>query len=493
MAMSGNSEPTYKFTSEIKVEEKKMDTIMKQSNIWILITGTLLLLVISAACQRSVDGLDEPGFTTNPDVFINDFSPGLNYLPFEGSRAEAFSVDNETTFGRSTLSMRFDVPNVGDPEGAFAGAIFRDENGGRDLRSYNALTFYAKGTKAGTVNEIGFGQDFFGGEYLVTLEGMRLTTNWRKYIIPIPDASNLRAEQGLLWYAEGPEDGDGYTFWLDEVRFENISDLAQPRPAILNGNDETITGFPGTTTTVDGLIFTANQPNGQDVTVLAAPAYYTFSSSNTSVATVNEMGEVSIVGNGTTEITAQMGDLDAAGSLTIQTVGDLDPPPTPTEDPADVISIFSNTFEDVPVDFYNGFYEPFQTTTSNDFELDGNQILGYENFNFVGIEFNQNVPTIDGSEMTHLRMDVYFPEEIPSGSALRVRLVNNLGGDESVASITLRPSTTPALESGQWISIDMDITGMADRSNLGQIILDSDEGPALQGASFFVGNIYLRR
>jgi hypothetical protein len=71
--------------------------------------------------------------------------------------------------------MRFDVPNVGDPLGAYAGAIFRTETA-RDLSGYDALTFWAKGTQAGLINEIGFGQDFLENKYLVTTN-LQLTSN----------------------------------------------------------------------------------------------------------------------------------------------------------------------------------------------------------------------------------------------------------------------------------------------------------------------------
>ncbi|MDZ7806634.1 MAG: hypothetical protein U5K71_05925 [Gracilimonas sp.] len=186
------------------------------------ILASLLLMFIATGCERSVDGLDEPEFPSNPEVFIDSFSSGLEYYPYEGSKLNAFSVETDDTYDNSGAAMRFDVPNVGDPEGAYAGAIFRDDNGGRNLTSYNALTFYAKGTRAGTINEIGFGQDFFGNEYAVAYNGLKLTTNWKKYIIPIPDASVLTSEQGMFWYAEGPEDGDGYSFWVDELKYENL-------------------------------------------------------------------------------------------------------------------------------------------------------------------------------------------------------------------------------------------------------------------------------
>ncbi len=457
--------------------------------IWI----AMLLFLAATACERSVDGLSQPDFPANPDVFINSFSAGMEYYPYEGSRAEAFSVDTETTFGNRGASMRFDVPNVGDPQGAFAGAIFRDDNGGRNMSSYNALTFYAKANQASTLANIGFGQDFFGDEFEVSLSELRLTTNWRKYTIPIPDPSLLTQHKGLLWYAAGPENGDGFSFWMDEVKYERLDDIAQSRPAILNGANISQTSLVGSSLQIVGLQYTANLPDGQDVTIGTAPAYFEFSSSNTNVATVSADGSVSVVGEGTAVITATLAGQDAAGSLTIDSSGEFILPPEPTIDPANVISIFSDAegYEDIPVDFYNGFYAPFQTTTSNDFEREGQRFLGYENFNFVGIEFNQNVPTVDGSEMTHLTFDLFFPDEVPAGSAIRARIINDVGGAEQSASATI--TSDDGLVSGEWIQLVVDIRDMEDRSQLGQIILDSDEGPALAGATFYATNIYFFR
>lgn len=455
------------------------------------LTAALLLLGVSA-CERSVDGLSEPELTSNPEVFIDSFTPGLEYYPYEGSVQNAFTVDTNTFFGNRGASMRFDIPNVGDPLGAFAGAIFRDDFGGRNLTSYNALTFYAKATKAASINDIGFGQDFLGNQFEVSRRDLRLTTNWRKYTIPIPDPSVLSASQGLFWYAEGPENGDGYTFWIDNLKYENLEDMAQPRPAIFNGEDLTQIGFIGSGTQVTGLTYTANLPDGQDVTVAAAPAYYRFASSNTSVATVDGNGRITVVGEGDATISATLAGVPAAGSLKIESQGEFIFAPTPTQAPDNVISIFSDVYENIPVDFYNGFYEPFQTTTSNDFQVNGDNILGYENFNFVGIEFRQNVPTIDATDMTHMSLHIFLPNAVPPGSAFRARIVNNVGGNESSASATVfANSGVPRLVSGEWVHVLVPLTGMADRSNLGQIVFDSDEGPALRGATIWVDNIFL--
>ena len=36
----------------------------------------------------------------------------------------------------------------------------------------------------------------------------------------------------MFYYSEGPEDGNGYTFWIDEVKFENLGTVAHPKSAI---------------------------------------------------------------------------------------------------------------------------------------------------------------------------------------------------------------------------------------------------------------------
>jgi len=457
-----------------------------------ILAASILLLISVTACERAVDGLSEPELTSNPDVFIDSFTPGLEYYPYEGSVMDAFSVDADVFFGNRGTSMRFDVPNVGDPMGAFAGAIFRDEFGGRNLTSYNALTFYAKGTRGGTINDIGFGQDFFGNEFEVSRRNMRITTNWRKYVIPIPNPSVLTESRGLFWYAEGPEDGEGYTFWVDNLKYEFIENMAQPRPAIFNGEEVTQRSFIGSGTQVTGLSYTINQADGQDVTVVPAPAYFTFNSSNPSVATVDANGRVTVLAAGDAEITASLGGSLANGSLKIESQGEFVAAPTPTRNPDNVISIFSDAYDNVPVDFYNGFYEPFQTTTSNDFVVNGNNILAYENFNFVGIEFRTNVPTIDASNMTHLTMDVFLPNPVPPGSAFRVRVVNNVGSGQAPVEATIFDNAgVNRLRSGEWITIVVDLRVMANRSNLGQIVMDSDLGIALRGSTIWVDNIYL--
>jgi len=456
-----------------------------------------LIFTFTVSCERDLS--DEVEFATFPktaEVFIDGFSGGLEYLPFSGSKLDAFAVDDVTKYD-GTAAMRFDVPNFGDPEGAYAGAIFPDYNG-RDLSDYDALTFWAKASQAATINEIGFGGDFIDNKYLVTKQNLRISTTWTKYIIPIPDPYKLTLEKGMFWYAAGPVNGDGYSFWIDELQFEKLGNIGQPRPAILNGEDIVQTSFVGSSIDLSaGLTQTFNLASGINQTVAAAPSYFTFSSTDVDIARVNELGIVSIVGNGTAEITALLNGVKAEGSLTVEVLGQFSPAPTPTLDPSQVISIFSDAYTNVPVDFYNGYYAPFQTTTSNDFEVNGDNVLNYENYNFVGIEFNQNVPTINAIEMTKMHLDIFIPDSFNPESTIRVNLVDFgadasfSGGDDSSVSTIISSDTSPALVTGEWISVELDITGLANRSNLGQIVFDASGDTSPRPSSFYVDNIYL--
>ena len=226
-----------------------------------------LVLITFTGCERDIsDDAIAATFATTAEIFTDNFvGMGTNfYFPFADSKLDAFSVDNEVGF-ESRASFRVDVPNANDPTGNYAGAILRVDGAGRDLSGYDALTFYAKASQGVSIDEVGFGQDFTANQYQVTASNISVGTNWTKYVIPIPDASKLLEERGVFWYAMGTQatGGSGYVVWFDEIKFEKLGTVAQPRPAILNGNTETTETFNGANITVGGLTQTFNLANGQ--------------------------------------------------------------------------------------------------------------------------------------------------------------------------------------------------------------------------------------
>jgi hypothetical protein len=465
---------------------------MKKSNyIYTKIIFLLgLVLTVTVGCERELS--DEVAFATFPktaEVFIDGFSGGLNYFPFSGSKANAFTVDNEVKY-KGTASMRFDVPRVGDPGGSYAGAIFPDATG-RNLTGYDALTFWVKATQTATLNEVGFGNSFGENKYLVTLTNVPLSTNWTKVVIPIPDASKLTLEKGMFWYAEGPENGNGYTFWIDELKYEKLGTVAQPKPAMFNGVDKQEPSFLGSTVTIDGLTQTFNLASGINKTVIAAPSYFKFSSSNNEVARVSALGVISVVGFGVAKITATLGGVKATGSVTIDASGSFGPAPTPTRAAADVISLFSNAYTNVPVDFFNGFYGG-STTKTSDIKLGADDFKYYTDLNYVGIEFKN--PAVNATQMNFLHLDVWSRNATTTDFIVKIRdrgangvIDTNVftgGPTEDDKEISF---TVPAalITPGQWVSINIPLTGdiATQKGNLAQIVF-------VGNMNFLLDNLY---
>jgi len=288
----------------------------------------------------------------------------------------------------------------------------------------------------------------------------------------------------MFFYSEGPENDRGYTFWIDELKFEKLGTVAHPQYAILNGEDQVETSFVGVSKVIGGLSSTFNLPSGVNQTVNVTSSYFEFASSNESVATVNESGSVSVVGGpGTAIITATVGGVPAKGSLTLQSVGSFQPAPVPTRDPAKVISLFSNVYTNVPVDYYNGYWAPFQTTLSADFAVNGDNILHYTDFNFVGIQFTS--PTVDATAMTHLHVDVYLPNTLTANAVFKIEMVDNGTGGTGAFTTNI-----PVAQSRQWVSLDIPLSsfaGLSNRAKLAQVIFvdDNDKIP-----SFYADNVY---
>ncbi len=486
MDLNGKLEHTY-----ISILENKKTSTMKNIKIndlkKIFLLG--LILMTSVNCQRNLsDDATLSTYSKNGQVFIDGFSSGLGYGAFGGSKYTAFSVDTQVKYA-GTASMRFDVPSVGDPGGAYAGGVFIDGSG-RNLTDYDALTFWVKGSQAATLNEVGFGADFGLNKYKVSYENVPIDTNWKKIIIPIPDASKLIQEKGMFWYSEGPENGLGYTFWIDNVMYEKLGTIAHPQPAMMNGVDTSLQTFIGSNITLSGLTETFNMPSGINQTVLVAPGYYSFTSSNTSVATVNELGVVSVIGSGSCTIKATLGGQAVLGSLIINSLGAFTPAPTPTQNAANVISIFSNAYTNVPVEYYNGYWGGSTTQGQADLHINGDDIIKYSQLNYVGIQFSQ--PTVDASQMTNFHIDLKVQNFTGAGNSVKIKLVDfgadsvYGGGNDSSYELTV---TNPALPAGSWVSLDLPLSSfptLTSRSHLAQIVLSSGSGIT----DILVDNIY---
>ncbi len=489
METSGKLEPTYTSILENKKDRKMKNIKFISSKITFLLG---LIFVTAVSCEREAsDAVEFATHAATGEVFIDGFVGGLDYFPFGGSFEEAFSVEQNETY-KGDASMRFDIPAFGV---GYGGATFPSTSP-RDLTSYDALTFWAKASQGADINEIGFGIDGDDSKFQVSLSNLEISTKWTKYVIAIPDPTKLIEEIGMFYYAEGAENADdegGYVFWIDELQFEKLGTIAQPQPAILNGEDVVEQVFSGSTINlVDrGLTQTYNLSSGVNQTVTAAPSYFTFISSDIEVARVSELGVVSIIGDGTATITAMLGSEKAQGSLTIETIGGFDFAPTPTLASSQVISIFSDAYTNVPVDFYNGYWEPFQTTQSADLFLNGDNILYYTSFNFVGNQFAN--PTVDVTEKSTLHLNMYIPAEIPSDLDFLITIKDfgadavDGGDDDTTQQVFFYASDFTAYT---WATLEIPVT-LANKNNIGLIIYENINNPTTSSIeSFYLDNIY---
>jgi hypothetical protein len=450
------------------------------------------VIFFSNGCERDNGDLGPAKYPTTAEVFLDDFSAGMEYAAFGGSKVDAFDISVGEAY-KSLRSIRIAVPNFDDVEGAYAGGSFYASSG-RDLSGYDALTFYAKASQPATLDLVGYGNDVTNeSNYIATSSGLAVNTNWRKYYIPIPNPSRLVGEGGLFFYSEGPENEKGFTIWFDEVQFERLGTIAHAKPAILENQDQTFTVEIGEALTIGGTYAIYNLPNAVDQRVDAAAGYFDYitASGSSDILSVNEFGQVLAVGVGTDTVTALLDGLVADGSMIVTVIEAAAAPtaaaPVPTEPAAEVISMFSNAYSDVAIDTWNTGWE-FSTAQLNEVQIAGDDVKKYTRLNFVGIEFASQ--TIDATDKTHFHLDIWTPDPTAAPAAFKILLVDFGadgsfdGGDDSSHEITI---TAPTLQSEQWVGIDIpmsDFSGLSSRAHLAQLVLSGDPN------TVYVDNVY---
>lgn len=486
-----------------------------QKNNYLKLTFLSLFLLTNVSCERDLS--DDAVLSTFPktaEIFTDDFV-GMGsdfYKPYGDSKFTAFSVDLEQGY-ESNSSIRIDVPNATDPEGAYAGGIFVIDGAGRNLSDFDALTFYVKASQGVTVGEFGFGEDFVENKFITTITNVGVGTNWTKITIPILDASRLLQERGMFRYAAGTNstNGFGFTLWIDEIKFEKLGTNNLLYPFILNGDDSSIDGFAGSNQIITGLGAVYSLANGQNVTINAAPSYFNFNVSNTSVASpleLNNLGQIftSVIGtSGSAVVTAMVGDALAQGSLTINAVGAFPHAPVPTRPASSVVSLFSDAYNNLPVRHYNGFFSGSNTqggagNDPNNVDIQApfingsiDNIINYTQLDFVSIGMYETVPRVNITGMTHMHVDINVKQAVAGSNFIRIELHSSLanGPTTSSGSFVLNAASLTNVDANGWASIDIPISsfpGFNDATNLGQVFFVSGNPGGI--FNIWVDNVY---
>jgi hypothetical protein len=149
--------------------------------------------------------------------------------------------------------------------------------------------------------------------------------------------------------------------------------------------------------------------------------------------------------------------------------------PTPTKDAANVVSVYSDAYDDIAFDNFDAGWCGGAAVTP--VTIDGNNTLKKNaGIDCQGIDFSSN--KLDLSEYTHIHFDFYTDDTDLTGDVFNVKLVDFGGGSAEASNlqININTGTTPGIVAGIWVSIDVDITslggvvaGSLTRSDIAQI------------------------
>lgn len=169
-------------------------------------------------------------------VYKDDKSVYNAYVPsgFMGDfGALSVSSDTASKFA-GTSAMRWRYSGLAPQNQLWSGVYFQapayfwgDRIGGYDLTGASALTFYAKGTLGR--EKLKFFLGGITGPYHDSLmptkktADITLTSAWKKYTIPLTGLNLSRMGGGFGFSLEQAKNPSGTTFYLDEIRFENLN------------------------------------------------------------------------------------------------------------------------------------------------------------------------------------------------------------------------------------------------------------------------------
>ncbi|MFE8596833.1 beta strand repeat-containing protein [Archangium violaceum] len=452
----------------------------------------------------------------NQIVFYDGNGADVSFADFGGA-ANNVTVDATETFNDRKV-INFQVTGTGSYSG---GAWVTSAP--RDLSAYNALTFWAKASKAETLNVTGIGNDAgatsgtgFGSER----GALAITTEWKKYTIPIPNPAKYKNVGGLFHVADGP---DNYTLYLADIIYENLGSgtLGAGTASIGNGNANTGSVATGGTFNIaadqNQVTFTVAGDPGSPVTVKpVANTFFDFTSSNASIASVSSSGVITgVAAGGPVTISATLGGVAATGSFAITVTGVLSElttlPPAPTHTAGDsVYSLYSSvtggytgTASDQSAkintwrtDWSTGSGgEPFTITTGTGSAAPRKYVFT-NSATFIGIEFTgANQIDAAGRGLTKLHLDLWTPD---NATNFQVKLVDfgadgAFGGrDDTEGTATITAESTPPLATGAWLSYELtlasDFTGLANMKHLAQMVL-----VAPNGGTMYIDNLYFHQ
>jgi hypothetical protein len=298
---------------------------------------------------------------------------------------------------------------------------------------------------------------------------------WNSFDIDLSNYNNIALHNvGQIKLVSTPFGGTpGPTVYLDNIYFYK------------SATTPTITNFTIPSKNMGNTPFSITAPTSNST------GAFTYTSSNPAVATI--LGStITIVGIGNTTIKATqaaVGGFTAGTKSTMFTVnsGLASAPttaaPTPTKLPANVISLFSNAYTNIPVGTWSAVWDQADVA---DVQIVGNDTKKYTNLVYAGIEFTNNPVNATNANFFHI--DVWTP----NGTSFKVKLVDfgangtYAGGDDVEYEYTCIP---PAFST--WVPYDIPMTAfttLTTKAHIAQLIISSSASTVYVDNIFFWAN-----
>ncbi len=164
-------------------------------------------------------------------------------------------------------------------------------------------------------------------------------------------------------------------------------------------------------------------------------------------------------------------------------------PTPPNRAAADVISFFSDAYTDITVDTFDTSWCPNVTT---EVMIAGNATKLMTGAVCEGVDWQSSRP-IDASGFTHFHMDIFTDEVDMVGKVFNSKFSQWGGGAGEVSALTLdlNTGTSPAIASGTWVSIDVEIAtafgGTLTRDDIVQFVMTTNL------SNVWYDNLYLHK
>ncbi len=287
---------------------------------------------------------------------------------------------------------------------------------------------------------------------------------WVSYDIPLSAFTGVNLEDVIQIKFDG---GDGSpTLFLDNLYFYTGE--------VEEGTDATLSDLMVDGTTVEGF-----SPSVPDYTVVLpegttdVPVVTVTTNDPEASAAITPATELP----GTTSILVTSANTEVEKTYTVEFIAGAVPaepevaaPTPPALEPENVLSVFSDAFANVEGTNFNPDWG--QTTVGSIIEIDGNETLKFENFNYQGTEFDGS---LDVSDMEYLHLDMWTAD----ATSVNVFTISP-GPVETGIALAITP--------GEWVSYDIPLSDFTDvdMTDLIQFKFDGGDG----SPTIYLDNLY---